>query len=166
MTREHKMVLNYLYFLRANKVQTLAQETEYDGEYHIHLYKLTDVIAFVESLQGDEIMQLMRYKDGFRCRPFTCGGYTSTRKPRNQILYDLVITVDHEEIYSQEKRILWREVEKLTRMEIGGYDISKLKNTKCDLKLLQGYGLTECKAMGGMWCFGDKRDDELEWIVG
>lgn len=166
MTKEKAITLNYLYFLRANKVQTLAQETEYDGEYHIHMYKLSAVIAYVESLQGDEIMQLMRYKDGFRCRPFTCSGATSKREPRNKILRNFVINIKHEAIYAQEKRILWREVEQLTRLEIGGYDISKLKNTKCDLKLLQGYGLTECKAMGGMWCFGDERDDRLEWIVG
>ena len=166
MNKEQAMVLNYLYFLRANKVETLAIETEYDDAYHIHLYRLEDVITFVESLLGDDIMKLMRYKDGFRCRPFTCGGYTSTRAPRNKVMHQFIIEVEHVEIYAQEKRILWRDVEKLTRLEIGGYDISNLKNTKCDLKLLQGYGLTECKAMGGMWCFGDERDDELKWIVG
>ena len=166
MTTEKKVTLNYLYFLRTNKVETMALETEYDGGYHIHMYKLADVIAFVEGLEGDAIMSLMRYKDGLRCRPFTCGGYTSTRKPRNVVMNDFILNVAHECIYTQEKRILWREVERLTRMEVGGYDISKLKNTKCDLKLLQGYGLTECKAMGGMWCFGDERDEELRWMVG
>ena len=166
MTTEKKITLNYLYYLRAHKVETMAIETEYDGEYHIHLYKLHSVIGFVESLQGDDIMKIMRYKDGFRSRPFTCGGYTSKQLPRNKVLHELVMKLEHVCIYSQEKRIKWREVEKLTRMEIGGYDISKLKNTKCDLKLLQGYGLTECKAMGGMWCFGDERDNELKWIAG
>ena len=91
MTKEKAITLNYLYFLRANKIQHMAIETEYDGKYHIHVYKLSDVIAFIESLQGDEIMQLMRYKDGFRCRPFTCGGYTSTRKPRNKILHHFIM---------------------------------------------------------------------------
>ena len=166
MTTEKRIVLNYLYFLKANKVESMALETEHDSAYHIHIYKLADVIAYVESLQGDGIMNMMRYKDGFRCRPFTCGGYTSTRKPRNPILSAFILDVPHDCIYSQETRILWREVEQLTRREIGGYDISKLRNTKCDLKLLQGYGLTECKAMGGMWCFGDERDESCEWVVG
>ena len=130
MSNEKAIVLNYLYFLRANKVQTMAIEVEYDGEYHIHLYKLADVIAFVESLQGDEIMQL-----------------------------------EHVHIYSQVERIKWRPVEQTTRKTVGGYDISKLAPANCDLKL-NGYGKVECKAMSGMWCFGDKRDERLEWIVG
>lgn len=165
MSNEKAIVLNYLYFLRANKVQTMAIEVEYDGEYHIHLYKLSDVIAYVESLQGDEIMQLMRYKDGFRCRPFTCGGYTSTRKPRNKILHHFIMELEHVHVYAQVERIKWRSVEQTTRKTVGGYDISKLAPANCDLKL-NGYGKVECKAMSGMWCFGDKRDERLEWIVG
>jgi tRNA threonylcarbamoyladenosine modification (KEOPS) complex Pcc1 subunit len=166
MTKEKAITLNYLYSLRAHKVQTMALETEYPaGTYHIHMYALDAIIDFVEGLEGDDIMRILRYHAGLRTRPFTVGNPSSTRI-RNAILHHLVLEMEHVEIYSQQGRIEWRTVEQLTRLEIGGKDVSKLRNTYCDLKLLQGYGLTECKAMGGLWSFSDKRDDELKWIVG
>lgn len=149
--------LAYLYTLRKIGAKSLALECEFPaGYYHMAMYHLNDVIAFLEDLESVEFKRIFRMKDGFRLRPLTVGEPIKGKNPRNKPMQDFVHTVSAEFSYTQQGRIKWREFEQKTRKIHGGYDLTGLMHSKVDLKLIDGWGMTECKAMGGMLCFGDE----------
>lgn len=149
--------LAYLYTLRKIGAESLAIECEFPaGIYHMAMYHLSDVITFFENLESAEFKRIFRMKDGFRLRPLTIGEPVKGKKPRNKPMQDFVHVVSAEFSYTQEGRMKFREFEQKTRKIHGGYDLTGLTNSKIDLKLIDGWGMTECKAMSGMLCFGDE----------
>lgn len=156
-TTAKSVSLAYLYTLRKIGAESLALECEFPaGSYHMAMYHLNDVILFLEELESVEFGRIFRMKDGFRLRPLTVGEPVKGKIPRNKPMQDFVHTVSAEFSYTQQGRIKWREFEKKTRKVHGGYDLTGLTHSKVDLKLIDGWGMTECKAMGGMLCFGDE----------
>lgn len=156
-TTAKAVTLAYLYTLQAAKAESLALECEFPaGVYHMGMFHLSEVIAFFEELESVEYKRIFRKKDGLRLRPLTVNPPEAGKKARNKPMQDFVHGVCKEYSYTQEGRISWREFERKTRKVHGGYDLTGMNHSKVDLKLIDGWGMTECKAMGGMLCFGDE----------
>ena len=151
-------IVSYLREKRNAQVATLALETEYPaGTYHIHLYDLREMLAWIETLTDAEILRIFRYKDGLRLRPLTVAENTpeNREKTRNLLMFQLVHDRKLTVIYSQDSRIKADDVERITADILAGRENNR-KRHRFDVSTKGEFGKVECKGMGGMFANGDE----------
>lgn len=154
-------IVSYLREKRDAQVATLALETEYPaGTYHIHLYDLREMLAWIKTLTDAEILRIFRYKDGLRLRPLTVAENTpeNREKTRNLLMFQLVHDRKLSVIYSQESRIKAEDVERITADILEGRENNR-KRHRFDVSTKGEFGKVECKGMGGMFANGDELFD-------
>lgn len=154
-------IVSYLREKREAQVATLALETEYPaGTYHIHLYDLREMLAWIQTLTDAEILRIFRYKDGLRLRPLTVAADTSENreKTRNLLMYQLVHDRKLSVIYSQDSRIKAEDVERITADILSGRENNR-KRHRFDVSTKGEFGKVECKGMGGMFANGNEKFD-------
>lgn len=150
-----EIIMRYLRFKRDSGVQTFALECEYPaGTYHIHLYDLRELIAWLGTMDNAELKELFREKDGLRLRPLTTGAQGS--RVRNLLMYQMVHEKAFACIYTQDGRISATEVEEITAEIADGKLNTGRKGHRYDVSSAE-WGKIECKGMGGMFAQGDER---------